>query len=265
LTFFERDVFNCDWTKDPPNVPKGALLSELSLYTPPMTPGDGEFSKESNDIENSKSHLLPKDSILSEIYHENKLVASRTDSDNLQLKLLNQKGISTEGGQSIEKDESANTSRLKAELSNSQNIDFAIFPNIEESYDNQIVEDCELLYMNTTIDLDKHSAKDFNVIDNVHKESHPKDLNEQTNDSSNEYLEKSKQNKSKEIQLNDTVSSSNDNIKMLSPNHPDNMPGTDLVGDADCMNIDIMFEDILHTVYNDNECIDDNWIKSLIS
>jgi hypothetical protein len=231
-----------------------------------MTPGDGESSKETNDIENTKcsSHLSAKN-VLSEIYHENEFAGSMTDCNNLQLELLNQEGTSTEESQNIGKDKSVNASRLKAEFNNFQNTDFATLPSINESYDNQIVEDSELLYVNTTLDLDRHVTKDFNVIDNPRKESHPKIPNEQTNDSSNEYSKKSKENGSREMQLNNIVNSSDNNIKMLLlDQHLDNMPGTDSVGDVDLMNIDIMLEDILSNV-SDNECIDDNWVKSLIS
>jgi len=227
-----------------------------------MTPG--ESPKELNDIENAKcsSHLSAKN-VLTEIFHENEFVGSVTDCNNLQLELLDQGSTSIKGSQNIGKDESANASQLKAEC-NFQNTDFATLPSINESYDNQIIKDCELLCVNTTLDLDRHIAKDFNVINSC-KKSHPKNSNEQTNDSSNEYSKKSKENRSREVQLNNTASSSDNNIKMLLlDQHLDNMPGTDSVGDADLMNIDIMLEDILNNV-SDNECIDDNWIKSLIS
>ncbi|EZA50410.1 hypothetical protein DMN91_009858 [Ooceraea biroi] len=224
LDFFQRDAITCDWTKDPPNPPKEcvSLLTELSLYTPPMTPAEGEPCKESTDTVGIEClSQLPAEDVLTRMHHKTEFTDRTKDSkDYLQLlKLFDMEGTSTEENWKVAKPEDESMDFWLETDFNFEKTDSKTLSVSNEYCDNQVAQDCERLRVNTTV---THTTKDLDTIDNARKESNP---SERRSELSNERLKRGKQSESEKVRLNDAASSLDNDIERLLP--------SDSVGDAD--------------------------------
>lgn len=211
--FLERNAVTCDWEESDLLKENISMLMELSLYTPPVTPGRAELSKESsNDIgmmvENLTNPAMDK---LGEMSPE-EFIHSKKDlviSDKLPLldpfELENnftEKNIDviyTKPGNT-----SVNSFKVLPKVTDIQktNIDLTIFSSVSECYNNQKVQ--KLRQLPTDINNITDLIKNYDILfDNT--SCNKLDLNTQCEMESD-------QNKNSMIQLDDMA-----NVEKFSP------------------------------------------------
>ncbi|KAL0111252.1 hypothetical protein PUN28_012860 [Cardiocondyla obscurior] len=153
LTFVKRNYLACDWNESNFIKENSSALIELSLYTPPVTPG-GELSKESIEVASTEysSNLLQIQEQVETLPTYEFIVSkeSANSHKSLQFKISNP----TEENNCVLNKECAETSGFKIlpKITNIEktNINLTIFCNIDESCDNKKTQQQEYSLTDTT-------------------------------------------------------------------------------------------------------------------
>lgn len=171
LTFFNRTAASCNWEEEMNSAKEDMpALMELSLYTPPVTPG-GELSKELIEIASTEysSNPLIEDKI--ETLPQSDYIGAKESSWSNKLSLFESLELgsisSNEENRSVmnEQIRDVNIFRTLPKITNIQktNINVKIFSNTGEHYDDKKIQEHSLTFDTTVMD----TFKNFNVSDSA--------------------------------------------------------------------------------------------------
>lgn len=177
LVFFNRPAISCNWEEEM-NTAKEDIpaLTELSLYTPPVTPG-GELSKELTEITSTEYSSNPSAEDKIEILTQCEYIDAKESDDSNKSSLfesleLGRISSNEENGHIAEERVLTNVNIFKKFLPTitnieKTNINLVLFPNIGEHCDNKKIQEQEHSLTDATV---MHTFKNFGISDSAYTE-----------------------------------------------------------------------------------------------